>query len=82
MITGSQIRSARAALRWSADVLARKAGLGVQTIKRLEGVDGVPGSRTATLLQVMLTLEAAGIEFIGGPDDAPGIRVHAPRAVT
>jgi len=82
MITGSQIRSARAALRWSADVLARKAGLGVQTIKRFEGVDGVPGSRTATLLQVMQTLEAAGIEFIGGPDDAPGIRVHAPPAAT
>lgn len=77
MITGSQIRSARAALRWSADVLAREAGLGVQTIKRLEQVEGVPASRTSTLLDIQRTLEAAGIEFIGTPDDGPGIRLHA-----
>ena len=77
MITGSQIRSARAALRWSADVLAREAGLGVQTIKRLEQVEGVPASRTSTLLDIQRTLEAAGIEFIGAPDDGPGIRLRA-----
>lgn len=80
MITGSQIRSARAALRWSADVLAREAGLGVQTIKRLEQVEGVPASRTSTLLDIQRTLEAAGIEFIGTPDDGPGIRLRTPSA--
>jgi hypothetical protein len=78
MITGSQIRSARAALRWSADILAREAGLGVQTIKRLEQVEGVPASRTSTLLDIQRTLEAAGIEFIGAPDDGPGIRLRIP----
>ncbi|SMH56245.1 hypothetical protein SAMN05661107_3223 [Maritimibacter sp. HL-12] len=25
---------------------------------------------------VVSTLESAGIEFIGTPDDAPGIRIH------
>lgn len=76
MITGSQIRSARAALRISAVELASRAGVGEQTIKRFEGSDGVPPSRSATLLIVKKTLEAAGIEFIGAPEDAPGIRLH------
>lgn len=76
MITGSQIRSARAALRISAVELAARAGLGEQTVKRFEASDGVPPSRSSTLLIVKKTLEAAGIEFIGAPDDAPGIRLH------
>ncbi len=76
MITGSQIRSARAALRITAVELASMAGLGEQTIKRFEASDGVPPSRSATLFIVQKTLEAAGIEFIGSPDDAPGIRLR------
>jgi hypothetical protein len=28
------------------------------------------------LHQIITVLEAAGIEFIGSPDDAPGIRIH------
>jgi hypothetical protein len=32
------------------------------------------------LLKIQTTLEAAGIEFIGTPDDAPGIRIHPPRS--
>ncbi len=76
MITGLQIRSARAALRISAVELASRAGVGEQTIKRFESSDGVPPSRSATLLIVKKTLEAAGIEFIGAPEDAPGIRLH------
>jgi DNA-binding transcriptional regulator YiaG len=76
MITGSQIRAARAALRISAVELASMAGVGMQTIKRFEAVDGVPPSRSATLLNIQSTLESAGIEFIGSPEDAPGIRLH------
>ena len=34
-------------------------------------------SRTNTLFDVVKTLEAAGIEFIGSPDDGPGIRLRA-----
>lgn len=76
MITGSQIRSARAALRISAVELALKAGVGEQTIKRFEASDGVPPSRSTTLLIVKKALESAGIEFVGTPEDAPGIRLH------
>ena len=80
MITAAQLRAARAALRWSAETLARSAGVGVQTVKRIDLQEGVPGSRAATLLQLQRTLEAAGIEFIGTPDDGPGIRYRPPKA--
>ena len=51
MITGTQIRSARAALRWSIQELADRAGVGARTIKRFEAVDGMPASRSSTLLE-------------------------------
>ena len=75
MITGIQIRSARNALRWTTEQLAKKAGVTARTIKRFEAVDDVPPSRSSTLLDVKGALEAAGIEFIGSPADRPGIRV-------
>ena len=75
MITGLQIRSARNALRWTTEQLAKKAGVTARTIKRFEAVDNVPPSRSSTLLDVKAALEAAGIEFIGSPADRPGIRV-------
>ncbi|MBI1867947.1 MAG: helix-turn-helix domain-containing protein [Methylocystis sp.] len=78
MITGIQIRAARFALRLSAQELAKRAGVSLPTIQRFEQVDGVPPSRSSTLLDVRKALEAAGIEFIGAPDDAPGIRVRLP----
>jgi DNA-binding transcriptional regulator YiaG len=76
MITGAQIRASRAALRWTADILAARARLGVQTIKRLEAADGVPSGRSTTLLKVQSALEAAGVEFVGTPTDGPGIRIR------
>jgi DNA-binding transcriptional regulator YiaG len=76
LITGAQIRASRAVLRWTADILASHAGVGVQTIKRLEASDGVPSGRSTTLLDVQSALEAAGIEFIGSPMDRPGIRIR------
>jgi transcriptional regulator with XRE-family HTH domain len=82
MITGVQIRSARAALGWSVDDLADKAGVATKTIRRLESVDGIPQSRTGTLLEIKVIFESAGIEFIGSPTDRPGIRVVSPRQST
>ena len=79
MISGVQIRAARAALRWTIDELAEKSGLGVRTIKRFEGFDGIPSSRTSTLAELKSALEAAGIEFTGTPEDGPGIRLRTSR---
>ncbi len=75
MVTGSQIRAARAILRWSAEVLAEKARIGVQTVKRLEAVDGVPPGRATTVSEVQRALEAGGIEFIDPNGGGPGVRL-------
>jgi len=42
---------------------------------RIEATDGVPLGRVSTLLDVKAALETAGIEFVGSPDDRPGIRL-------
>lgn len=80
LITGTQIRSARAVLRWTSAQLADRCELGIQTIKRLEQFDGLPPARAVTLDLIQRTLEAAGIEFIGTPDDGPGVRYRPPKA--
>ena len=79
MITGSQIRIARHALRWSADELGSKAGIASKTVRRIEAGDDVPNSTAQTLMSIQTSLESAGIEFIGSPEDRPGIRIGKPR---
>lgn len=79
MISSSQIRAARALLRWSAEQLAGKSGIGVATVRRIELSDGVPSSNVKTLSALKKTLEQAGVEFIGAPEDAPGVRLNNPK---
>ena len=74
MITGPQIRGARGFLRWSISDLAKASGVSVPTIQRLEMDDGVPSGRSQTLAEIKTALETAGIEFIGAPDNGPGVR--------
>ena len=76
MLTGQQIRMARSALKWSARELADRTGLAMKTIQRIEATDGTPSSYTSTLTDLKACFEAAGIEFIGTPDDRPGIRIN------
>ena len=76
MIISSQIRSGRSALGWSASQLGLKAGLSLRTIQTAEADGGEEQIRKSSLLAVKAALEAAGIEFIGTPDDGPGIRIH------
>lgn len=80
MLTGNQIRAARHALRWSVQDLSSQSSVSVSTIKRIEVVDDVPPVSAPNLNAVQSALEAAGIEFVGAPDDAPGIRIHSPRS--
>jgi ribosome-binding protein aMBF1 (putative translation factor) len=76
MLIGVQIRAARSALNWSAETLAQKVNIATKTVRRIENAEGVPQTTAATLLAIQSALEAAGIEFIGTPDDGPGIRIH------
>ena len=78
MLTGAQIRAARALLNWSARQLAENSDISWTTIQRLEQHDLVPPSRSQTLLELQKVFEEAGVEFIGSPDDAPGVRLRRP----
>ena len=75
MITSDQIRAARALLKWSADDLASAADVGVATIRRFESVEGIPSGQIRVLEAVKQALERASIEFVGSPDDRPGVRL-------
>jgi transcriptional regulator with XRE-family HTH domain len=75
LITSPQIRAARALLRWSSADLSERSGVGNATIKRLEVMEGVPSGQVRTLVAIKEALEAAGVEFIGAPDDRPGVRL-------
>lgn len=79
MITGVQIKCARSALQWTAATLAERCGIAPKTVRRIEAVDGIPNTTVGTLAKIQSALEAAGIEFIGTPDDGPGIRIRPPK---
>jgi transcriptional regulator with XRE-family HTH domain len=48
----SQIRAARALLGWSQSTLARKAGVGLATLQRIEQSEGVVKGNFATVLKI------------------------------
>jgi hypothetical protein len=75
-ITTGQIRAARAMLRWNSQDLSEASGVGIATIKRIEVMEGVPAGNIKTLSAIQLALEGAGIEFIGSPNDSPGVRLR------
>ena len=74
MLSSPQIRAARALLRWTADTLAIRSGIGVATIRRLELMEGVPSGNVKTLLAIKTALEEAGVEFVGTPNEGAGVR--------
>lgn len=76
IITKAQIRAARALLRWSAQDLADASGIGIATIRRMEVLDGVPRGHVGTLVSIAFALEEAGVEFIGTPEENPGVRLR------
>jgi ribosome-binding protein aMBF1 (putative translation factor) len=77
LITSGQIRAARALLKWSATDLSQKSQVGTATIQRMEVMEGVPSGNVRTLSAIQATLEKAGVEFIGSPVDAPGVRLRS-----
>jgi hypothetical protein len=59
--------------------LAIQSGVARRTIVSIEQEEGVPSANASTLSKIQTALEAAGIEFIGAPEDGPGIRVRPTR---
>lgn len=77
MISGAQLRAARHGIKWSVETLSERSGVSARTIKRMEADNDVPNSTLPNIAAVRSALETAGIEFIGTPNDGPGIRIHA-----
>jgi transcriptional regulator with XRE-family HTH domain len=75
LLTGGQIRAARALLRLTTKEVSEMSGLGIQTIHRFEQEDGVPPSRSQTLIDLKRAFEEAGVEFTGSPDHKPGVQL-------
>lgn len=78
-MTSGQIRAARAMLRWSQSDLAEESGISVQTINRLESMDGIVEGNRGTLKTIARAFTDAGIELISkgeSPEgDGPGLRL-------
>jgi transcriptional regulator with XRE-family HTH domain len=73
MITGSQVRMARAALGWGLRELGKRAGVAANTVSRYE--NGM-GMTVKTLGQIQAALESEGIIFIRADDSGgPGVRL-------
>jgi hypothetical protein len=80
MITGAQVRAAKALLDWSGTRLAEEANVAISTIRRVEACDGLLATASVKVLQsIKAALECGGIEFIGTPDDRPGVRFNKPQ---
>ena len=74
MITGMQVRAAKALLNWSGTELSKRAEVGLSTIRRIEACDGVLLTASVKVLQaVQSALESGGVMFIGTPEDCPGV---------
>jgi len=65
-------------LGWSSSELCERAGVSRRTLGKMENSSGVPETTIRTLEKLREAFESAGIEFIGSPDDRPGIRISAP----
>lgn len=74
LITGAQLRAARALAGMTQTELANQAGLDPSTIVDMEARGGeMLRSSLATVQAVQKVLETAGVEFLDG--DSPGVRL-------
>ena len=65
MITGLQMRAARALLGIDQRELAQRSGLSLPTVQRMESSDGVIRGNVDSLMKLVDALAAGGIELIG-----------------
>lgn len=82
MITGTQMRAARAMLGVDQRELARLSGLSLPTIQRMEASDGVVRGNVNSLMKLVGALQEAGIELIGDNANSSqggrGVRLTCP----
>ncbi len=79
MLTGEQIRGARAMARIEQATLATAAGVSLPTVKRLEKTDGPISANTGTEARIRKAFDAAGVIFIDENGEGPGVRLKTPQ---
>jgi predicted transcriptional regulator len=72
-MTPAQCRMARAALEIGVKELAEKASVSTNTIVRLERGEAL---RPRTLAAIRAALESAGVIFVEGNGEGPGVRLR------
>ena len=75
MLTGEQIRAARALIGWKAKDLAEAANISVPTIQRLDSTKGPLSGRYETIEAVRAAFALAGIQFLASGEVAQGAGV-------
>ncbi len=75
----AQVRAARGLLGWSQSQLAETSGVGLSTIRRMEGSDGPLRGTAGNVWKVQQALEDAGVIFIDADDEGPGVRLRGDR---
>ena len=75
MISAAQLRAARGLVGWSQTELARRAGLSLPTVKRVETDLGIRVSDDARI-KLRRALEAAGVAFIDENGGGAGVRLR------
>lgn len=80
MISGAQVRAARALIGWTQIQLAAAAGISEISVKNIERDKTDPRSSTMNAIQV--AFETAGVVFLDAGDTrngGPGVRLKSPR---
>ena len=79
MIYPVQIRAARVLLGLSQQDLAKLSGIGLATLKRIEGAGAELTGTAQTMARIQRALEAAGVIFLDEEGNAgPGVRLRNP----
>lgn len=76
-LTGSQVRAARGALRWSVRELAEHSDVSVATINRFEAGSKAVTARDSSVAALERVLIASGIEFFAQEDGRPALAIGA-----
>jgi transcriptional regulator with XRE-family HTH domain len=76
MITGAQIRAARALLNWPARELSQRSGVSQSSIHRAEHAEDYPSMHEHSLAAIKTAFEQYGVEFL----DGCGLRLGTPKA--
>lgn len=74
LVKPAQVRMARAALNWSLADLSKAAGVHRNTISNFE--TGRYGGSPEALEAIRRALESAGVIFVDGNGEGPGVRLR------